>query len=180
MARGPRSPRGRSAPRRGKLRSEAPRAGTATPGSATGRGAGGEAPLWGSRGGTEQADRSPRPGPGRPRRGAVRRDGGRGLRRQEGTASPAQVPAGSRAYRGSSSPAAPGSSTPAGPPPLPAVGAPAPSAGGLRGQPRPPTGGRARRGAVRGCGALSPRPLPGCGLRAIVVCRGLDGAFLPG
>lgn len=96
--------------------------------------------------------------------GVIRRDGGRALRWQEGTASPAQVPGGSNAYWGCTRPGAAGEQQPHGTP-----------ARALRGQPAgpaPAADGEGGRGAVRGrpCGALSPRLLPGCGLRAIFVC----------
>lgn len=142
-----------AAARRGKLRSAAPRAGTAAPGFAAGRGEGGEAPFWGTRGGTERPDRSPRP-----RRGWLGGTAGGGF----GDGRARRRPPRSRADRALTGalPALlpPGSISPAGPPPEPAVGPPAPSGGKLRGHPRSPTG---RAGAGRsGPGMLSRDSLP--------------------
>lgn len=58
-------------------------------------------------------------------------------------------------------------------PRLPARAAGGASAGSRRGR-------RARSGPRAPSGSLCPRPLPGCGLRAVIVCRGLAEAFLPG
>lgn len=69
---GERGPRGRAAPRRGRLRSAAPWAGTAAPSSAAGRGAGGEAPCGAAEAGRSAQTRPLRPGPGRRRKGRLR------------------------------------------------------------------------------------------------------------